>query len=90
AGQLSLFGSVYHSSSYGMEPTGRIRQGRYTTVDGEIGLRPEGIDNLRLVVWGKNLTNKAYLASALVAGTFADGGSYAEPRTYGVRAEYRF
>jgi len=42
-----------------------------------------------MVLWGKNLTNKAYLASSLTS-TLADVGSYAAPRTYGVRAEFAF
>ncbi|HEX7819537.1 MAG TPA: TonB-dependent receptor [Sphingobium sp.] len=89
-GRFAAFGSVFHTSSYGMEPTGRLRQNAYTTADAEISLAPAAFDGMRFVLWGKNLTNKAYLASALVAGGFADGGSYADPRTYGVRAEFKF
>ena len=90
AGILAAYGSIFHTSSYGMEPTGRLRQGAYTTADAELSFQPDAVAGLRLVVWGKNLTDKAYLASALVAAGLADGGSYAEPRTYGVRAEFKF
>lgn len=89
-GRIGAFGSLFHSSSYGMEPTGRLKQKAYTTADVELSLEPASISGMRFVLWGKNLTDKAYLSSALVAGGVADGGSYAEPRTYGIRAEYKF
>lgn len=89
-GRVGIFGTLFHSSGYGMEPTGRLRQHAYTTIDAELSLEPASISGMRFVLWGKNLGNKAYLSSALVAGGVADGGSYAEPRTYGVRAEYKF
>ena len=89
AGKIGAYASVYHTSSFGMEPSNRIRQKGYTTIDGEISFAPSGIDGLRMVLWGKNLTNKAYLASSLTS-TLADVGSYAAPRTYGVRAEFGF
>ena len=44
---------------------------------------------MRLVLWGKNLTNKAYLQSVLESA-LADASSYGEPRTFGVRAEFKF
>lgn len=89
-GRITAFGSVFHSSSYGMEPTGRLQQQAYTTADAELSVEPASLSGFRLVLWGKNLGDKAYLSSALVAGGVADGGSYAEPRTYGVRAEFKF
>ena len=89
AGKFGAFASLYHTSSFGLEPSNRIRQGGYTTIDGELSFAPSGIDGLRMVLWGKNLTNKAYLASSLTS-TLADVGSYAAPRTYGIRAEFGF
>lgn len=82
--------SVYVSDNYGMEPTGRIQQDAYHTVSAELSLKPEGYEGLRVALWGKNLTDEAYYLSALVAGGFADGASYAEPRTFGVSAQYEF
>jgi iron complex outermembrane recepter protein len=89
AGRFGLFASAYHSSSYGMEPTNRLRQQAYTTFDGELSFAPEGLKGMRFVVWAKNLGDEAYLGSTL-ASTLADVGSYAPPRTFGVRAEYAF
>jgi len=88
-GKWGAYASLYHTSTFGMEPTNRLQQKGYTTVDGEISFSPSALDGLRLVVWGKNLGNKAYLASVL-ASTLGDVGSYATPRTFGFRAEFGF
>lgn len=89
AGRFGAFASAYHSSSYGMEPTNRLRQQAYTTFDGELSFAPTGLTGMRFVVWAKNLGDEAYLGSTL-ASTLADVGSYAPPRTFGIRAEYAF
>ncbi len=89
AGKIGAFASLYHTSSFGMEPSNRIRQKGYTTLDAEFSFAPSAINGLRLVLWGKNLTDKAYLASTLTS-TLGDVGSYAAPQTYGVRAEFAF
>ena len=89
AGRFGAFASVYNTSSYGMEATSRLRQNGYTTFDAELSFAPAGMRGLRLAVWGKNLSDEAYLGSTL-ASTLADVGSYAPPRTFGVRAEYAF
>ncbi len=89
AGKFGAFASLYHTSSFGLEPSNRIRQKGYSTIDGEVSFAPSGVDGLRMVLWGKNLTNKAYLASSLTS-TLADVGSYAAPRTFGIRAEFGF
>lgn len=89
AGQFGAYASVYHNSGFGFEVSNRLRTGVYTTVDGELSFAPNALQGVRFVLWAKNLGDKAYLASAL-ASPFADGGSYAEPRTYGIRVEYAF
>lgn len=88
-GHLGAFVSGYYNSGFGLEPENRVREGQYATVNAEISLRPADVENLRLVVWGKNLTDKSYLSSALLS-VLADGVSFAEPRTYGIRAEFHY
>lgn len=88
-GRVGAFGMLYHNSGSSFDVSNRLRQQGYTTVDAQLSLEPAGIDGLRLTLWGKNLGNKAYFASFLNS-QFADGVSYAEPRTYGLRAEYKF
>ncbi|MBV1686219.1 TonB-dependent receptor [Novosphingobium sp. G106] len=89
AGRVEAFGSVYYNDGYGYEVSNRLGPSHYATVSGELAFSPSALEGLRLVLWGKNLTDKAYLANFLVSN-FADGGNYGDPRTYGVRAEFRF
>lgn len=89
AGKLGLSGSLYHHSGSRLELTGRIRQPKHDIVDAQISFSPLVADYLKVSLWGRNLTNKAYLQS-LLQTNFADGISYAPPRTYGVRAEFTF
>ena len=88
-GKLGAYVSGYYNSGYGLEPENRVYQGKYATLDAEISFAPDAIRGLRIAIWGKNLTDKAFIASALTS-QFGDGVSYADPRTFGVRAEFRF
>jgi iron complex outermembrane receptor protein len=88
-GDFSLFGSLYHNSGYALEPSGRIHQGTFNTLDGELSFSPRAIDRLRLSIYGHNLTDRSYLQSNLVT-IFSDGVSYAPPRTFGARLDYSF
>ena len=89
AGDFGAFASLYHNSGYSLEASGRVRQGSFDTVDAELSFEPRGIEGLRFSVWGRNLTDRNYLQSSLIT-VFADGVSYAPPRTFGARVDYRF
>ena len=89
AGRIGVYASLYFTDSFVLESTNRIVVDGYETLDAELSFAPNALEGLRLVAWGKNLTNKAYLNQAVVS-TFADSVSYAAPRTFGVRAEYAF
>lgn len=89
AGDFSAFGSLYHNSGFNLEPSGRIRQGSFNTIDAELSFQPRSIERLRLSLWGHNLTDRTYLQSSLIT-IFADGVSYAPPRTFGARADFTF
>ena len=89
AGRIGAYASLYFTDSFVLESTNRIVVDGYETLDAELSFAPNALKGLRLVAWGKNLTNKAYLNQAVVS-TFADTVSYGAPRTYGVRAEYAF
>lgn len=80
--------STYNSGVY-YNTANTVKQKRYALLDGELSYSPSGVEGLRLVLWGKNLTDKEYLTSALTLG-YVLAGSYADPRTYGVRAEFAF
>lgn len=89
SGTFGAFASLYYNSGFGLELSNRIRQEAYATVDAELSFAPAGMDGLRFVIWGKNLTDHAIYATVL-SSQLADVGSYAPPRTFGFRAEYAF
>ena len=88
-GRFGAHGSFYYNSGFGFSVSNRLYQDSYSTVNGEVSFAPAAVNGLRLVLWGKNLGNKAYLMSVL-DDQLTDAGAYAEPRTFGVRAEYAF
>jgi iron complex outermembrane receptor protein len=89
AGTIGAFVGISYSSGIFFDPNNRIEQPEYELLDAELSFAPTAVPGLRLVVWGKNLTNRAVLQMALPS-QIADQSSYAEPRTYGVRAEFSF
>ena len=88
-GDFGLHAGVYHNSGSNFDVSGVIRQDSYTTVDAELSYEPKEIAGLRMVLWAKNIGNEAYLATFLDS-QLANGVTYAEPRTYGIRAEFKY
>ena len=79
--------TVSYSSAVLHDITGTIRQPAYVTVAAQIGYRLE--DGLRVGIFGRNLTNKAYIVNGLTSSAgFAVG--YAPPRELGVSVNYTF
>ncbi|HKX77965.1 MAG TPA: TonB-dependent receptor, partial [Novosphingobium sp.] len=88
-GTVGAFASFYYNDGQFIETSSRIFQPAYATVDAEVSFAPSGVDGLRLVLWGKNLTDADYMNVGLITD-FADAVAYAEPRTYGARVEFSF
>ena len=89
AGKFGAYVTLYYNSGQYIESFSRIFQDAYATVDTQLSFAPAALKGVNFVLWGKNLTDRNYLAGALITD-FADAASYAEPRTYGVRAEFQF
>lgn len=89
AGTFGIFVSPSYNSGMTFDVGNRVRQGEYALLDAELSFEPSALQGLRIVAWGKNLTDHDYLQSVLQT-ELGDGGSYGDPRTYGVRLEYRF
>jgi len=87
-GNLDLSGTLYYSDRYFFDSGDRISQPSYTTVDARIGWSPNN-SPWTFSVYGRNLTNQTIIQSALTTTT-ADGVSYAPPRVYGGRVDFRF
>lgn len=88
-GEFGAFGSVYYNDGYNMEVLGYVEQESFTLVNAELSFIPASMPSLRFVLWGDNLTDEDYLQS-LLQSPFANGVSYADPRTYGGRIEWNF
>lgn len=88
-GKLSISGSAYYNSGSKLEVTGRIRQPEHLLLDAQISITPKSLEGVSFAVYGRNLTDKAYFAS-LLQTNFADGVSYAPPRTFGIRVKFDF
>lgn len=88
-GRFGAFASLYYNSGYGFELSNRLRTGAYATADAELSFAPTAFEGVRFVLWGRNLGDRNYLSGALTS-QLGDGGTYANPRTAGVRAEFAF
>jgi len=88
-GLINMSADVYYTSKYYYEASNRVDQPSYALVGGQFNWSPRNLPDLKLGVYGRNLTNKGYLASAQVTGQ-VDIVQFNQPRTYGVQAQYRF
>jgi len=88
-GVFGAYVLAYYNSGYPMEVGNLIRQKAYTTLDIDFSFAPAALHGARFVLWGKNLSNSAYLASILQS-QYGNGAVYAPPRTFGFRGEYAF
>lgn len=87
-GTLGLNGSVYYSGAYSWDLLDRIRTKEYAMVGAQIYYTPENLP-VKFTLWGRNLTNQAFIAGA-VPSVFADSVLYGAPRQIGISAEVNF
>ena len=87
--EVGAYGGISYNSGQFFDPNNRVEQKEYALVDAELSFEPDALRGARIVFWGKNLTSKAVLQSVLESG-IGDAVSYSDPRTYGVRLEYKF
>jgi iron complex outermembrane receptor protein len=91
-GEGSAFGRVEYSHRgrqfFTAQNAGLDQQEPYGLINGSIGYTFPG-DKVQLLVFGRNLTDREYVTST---ASFAAGivGRVGEPRTYGVRAIFRY
>jgi iron complex outermembrane recepter protein len=89
AGEIGVYVGGSYTSTIFFDPNNRARQPGYALLDAHVSFAPAAVTGARVVVWGRNLTNKPYLQSVLES-QIADQASFGDPRTYGVRLEYSF
>ncbi len=82
-GELSAAATLYHSSNFRFEYTARLKQKSYETIGAQVSLVPTSNQNLRLGVYGRNLTNAEYITG----GNFTNNDTavyWGPPREVGV------
>ena len=89
AGRFGVNLNGSYNSGFPFDSGGHIRQHKYALVNAEVSFSPKALPGLRIVGWGKNLSDHDYLQGTLPT-FYADLVSWAPPRTYGIRLEYRF
>jgi iron complex outermembrane receptor protein len=87
-GDADLSATVYHSSTYDWDLLRRVKTDAYTTLSSQISLSPSH-SGFKYTLYGKNLTNKAYIA-AFIGGGESDQVFYSQPREVGLKANYSF
>jgi iron complex outermembrane receptor protein len=88
-GEAGLSATAYYSDRFSFEPSYRIYQAGYVSLNARASFAPSAAEGLRFVVWGKNLSDRRIIQSTFIAN-FGDGVYYALPRTYGGSVEYSF
>jgi iron complex outermembrane recepter protein len=88
-GELGLYVAANYNSGFSFDPQGRIKQKPYALVDATLSFAPSAVPGTQVSVWVKNLTDHDYYSNILES-TGGDQSGWSEPRTFGVRFEYKF
>lgn len=93
-GTLSLHLDMSSTDGYSYAPKAFDRHDGYTLYNGRISLAdiPLGSNhgNLRVSLWGKNLTDEEYVVYAFNVATVSVPQAFGQPRTYGVEVNYTY
>jgi iron complex outermembrane recepter protein len=94
-GQFGLHTEIVSRSLYHHYPSGGVaRPDGYTLFNAKLELSSIPITqdngNLRLGIWGKNITDEEYTISSFHFEGFSTIQAFGEPRTYGVDINYEF
>jgi iron complex outermembrane receptor protein len=88
-GLVTFSGTESYSSSYFFDLLQRVKQGGYGTLNANVFMAPTATKGLRVGLFGRNLTNKAYFQSSLL-GPSSDAPVFSAPREIGVSGTYSF
>jgi iron complex outermembrane receptor protein len=89
AGTFDLSGTVFYSTKLYFDVGHYVEQGGYAVVNATFGWKPSPDSKYRLSVWGKNLTDRAYITSTVITTGF-DAVDYGRPRTAGIEFQARY
>ena len=89
SGLLELNGNFYYSDEFWFDFLERVNPGSYNTLAASVSLTPNFNENIKLSLFGRNLTNEEYFASSLL-GPSSDAPVYMPPRMIGISFDYNF
>jgi len=89
SGLLELNGNFYYSDEFWFDFLERVNPGSYNTLAASVSLTPNFNENIKLTLFGRNLTNEEYFASSLL-GPSSDAPVYMPPRMIGISFDYNF
>lgn len=89
-GKLDASATIYYSSAYNLEVTGRVRQESYATINAQLGFTPKRYPDLRMGLFGRNLTARAIASAGAQLTANLDGIYYGPPREVGVSLDLTF
>lgn len=87
-GVLEASASLYYSSSYRWEYTGRVQTPSYDLVNARLSFSPRN-SNFRYTLYGKNLTNRVYISGVTPSAETAVA-FFGQPREVGLTIDYSF
>jgi iron complex outermembrane recepter protein len=88
-GSFDLSGTVFYSTKVYFDVGHYVVQPSYAVLNATLGWKPSQDSKFRVSLWGKNLTNKAYITSTVITTSF-DAVDYGRPRTGGVEFQYKY
>jgi iron complex outermembrane receptor protein len=88
AGLFQANASLYYSSGYRWEYTGSVLTHQYNVLNGQASFTPAR-SQFRYTLYGKNLTNRAYIQGALPSA-LAHEVIFGAPREVGIKVDWQF
>jgi iron complex outermembrane receptor protein len=89
SGTFDLSGTVFYSTKLYFDVGHYVVQPSYSVVNATLGWKPSPDSKFRISVWGKNLTDKAYITATVITTGF-DAVDYGRPRTVGVEFQAKY
>jgi iron complex outermembrane receptor protein len=88
-GTFDVSGTAFYSTKLYFDIGHYVVQPGYAVVNATLGWKPSVDSKYRISLWGKNLTDKAYITATVVTTSF-DAVDYGRPRTGGIEFQAKF
>jgi iron complex outermembrane recepter protein len=88
-GTFDLSGTLFYSTKLYFDVGHYVVQPGYALLNATLGWKPSPDSKYRISLWGKNLTDKAYITETVITTSF-DAVDYGRPRTGGIEFQAKF